>query len=67
MSLCLKLQREWVKAKLAGFGDTPRDNDYFLAVLGSLENLQARVDREVEERRRQVALQQELAASEPEL
>lgn len=61
---CLKLQREWVKAKLAGFGETPRDYDYFLAVLGSLENLQARVDHDVEARRREAEVRKRVDAME---
>lgn len=48
---CLKQQREWVKVKLAFDGHDPGDHSMFVAILGSLENLQRRVDAEVEVRR----------------
>jgi hypothetical protein len=76
---CLKQQIAFVKHELSltvepidchGAGNAIVDQQrhyLLLSVLGSLENLQARVEAEVERHRARVALQQELAASEPEL
>lgn len=57
MSPCVKQQIAWVKSRFA-FGeglDTPRDRDYLIAILATLEREQERLDRIVEQHRAEVA------------
>ena len=76
---CLKQQIAFIKHELSltvgpidckGAGNAivdQRRHYLLLSVLGSLENLAARVEAEVERHRARVAMQQGLASSEPEL